>query len=320
MKKLFIITLGLLLSISLLSSVASASTKAKTIKQYGHATTTVKVYASQKTSSKVLGTLKKNQNVYIYASHNGWYQIGYGKTKGWIVGKNAKLGKYVALDEPLNKVNNDLFYKSNGWANGDDFGVGWKKDNVEFNNGVMAMRLDNTGCPSKCSGKKFASGEYSTQDTYGYGRIEVRLKVASGTGLVTSLFTYFDADPSDAVEANDEIDIEILGKDTTKLETNYYTDGGGGHSTVIDLGFDSSLDFHDYAFEWSPTSIKWYVDGKLIHTEDGSRGKLPSKPGQIMVNMWSADGDAAKYWAGKFVYPGVPVRAFYDWIKFMPEN
>jgi endo-1,3-1,4-beta-glycanase ExoK len=227
----------------------------------------------------------------------------------------------VAFDEPLNEKNYDLFYMSDGWENGDDFGVGWKEENVEFNNGIMALRLDESGCPSECSGEKFASGEYATQDnTYGYGRIEARLKSANGTGLVTSLFTYFDADPSIEVEVNDEIDIEILGKDPTKLETNYYTDGDGDHSTVIDLGFDSSLDFHNYAFEWSPTSIKWYVDGKLIHTENGSRGKLPSKPGHIMVNMWAGAGEAEKYWTGTFVYPGSPVRAYYDWIKFTPAN
>ena len=37
-------------------------------------------------------------------------------------------------------------------------------------------------------------------------------------------------------------DVEILGKDTTKLQTNYFTDGVGGHETVISLGFDASAD------------------------------------------------------------------------------
>jgi uncharacterized protein YgiM (DUF1202 family) len=70
----------------------------------GHSTVAQKVYTSQNTKGKTLGSLKKNQNIYIYASQNGWYQIGYGKTKGWIPAKNAKLGKYVA---PPSKVNKD---------------------------------------------------------------------------------------------------------------------------------------------------------------------------------------------------------------------
>ncbi|PAK50182.1 glycoside hydrolase family 16 protein [Paenibacillus sp. 7541] len=222
----------------------------------------------------------------------------------------------AAFTEPLNGPNPGMFYTSDGWGNGVDFGVGWKASNQEFSNGIMALRLDNVGCPSNCSGKPYASAEYATTQKYGYGRVEARIKAAKGAGLVTSLFTYSGAAPG---TSNDEIDIEILGKDTTKMETNYFTNGVGGHSTVIDLGFDASLDFHDYAFEWSPTSIKWYVDGRLVHTETGSRGPLPTSPGYIMVNLWSGAGPA-EIWTGKFTYPGHPIRAYYDWIKFTPAS
>lgn len=225
----------------------------------------------------------------------------------------------TGFTENLNAFDSSKFYRSD-WSNGSDFGVRWKPGNIEFNNGIMALRLDNAGCPSTCDGKPFASGEYVTQERYGYGRVEARMKVAKGTGLVTSLFTYYNPSPDPNISLAHEIDIEILGKDTTKLETNYFTDGVGGHSTVIDLGFDASLDFHDYAFEWSPSYIKWYVDGQLIHTENGSRGPLPSLPGRIMVNMWAGANAAEQYWTGKFIYPGSPVRAYYDWIKFTPAS
>ncbi|PLS19725.1 hypothetical protein CVD28_04750 [Bacillus sp. M6-12] len=70
----------------------------------GHSAIDQKVYTSQNTKGKTLGSIKKNQNVYIYASQNGWYQIGYGKTKGWVIAKNVKIGKYVP---PAVKVNKD---------------------------------------------------------------------------------------------------------------------------------------------------------------------------------------------------------------------
>lgn len=221
-----------------------------------------------------------------------------------------------AFYEPLNAMNEDMFYKSDGWANGPDFDVGWRAGNVEFNNGIMALRLDNSGTNEERSNKPYASGEYATNERYGYGRVEARMKAAQGDGLVTSLFTYYNADNN--VKANDEIDIEILGKDTWKLELNYFTKGVGEHSTIIDLGFDSSAAFHNYAFEWSPTYIKWYVDGNLVHTENGSNGALPTDPGHIMVNLWAGGGEAAQYWTGYFTYPGSPVRAYYDWIEFTP--
>ncbi|WP_158453665.1 beta-glucanase [Paenibacillus beijingensis] len=222
----------------------------------------------------------------------------------------------TAFYEPLNAVNNKMFYVSDGWGNSPNFGVGWKASNLEFNGGIMSPRLDNAGCPDACSGKNYASGEYATNLKYGYGRVEARIKAAKGTGLVTSLFTY--SGPA-AGTSNDEIDIEILGKDTTKLEANYFTNGVGGHGTVIDLGFDSSLTFHNYAFEWSEDAIRWYVDGNLVHTENGSRGPLPTSPGYIMVNLWSGAGPA-EIWTGPFTYNGTPIRAYYDWIKYTPAS
>ncbi|MCM3271812.1 family 16 glycosylhydrolase [Paenibacillus elgii] len=220
----------------------------------------------------------------------------------------------TAFYEPLNAMNSNMFYASNNWANGPGFGVGWKASNLEFNNGIMALRLDNMDCPSSCSGKNFASGEYATKAKYGYGRVEARFKAAKGEGLVTSLFTYENVD-----EKSDEIDIEILGKNTTRLETNYFTKGAGDHSTIINLGFDAAEDFHNYAFEWSPTYIKWFVDDKLVHTETGTRGALPTNPGHIMVNLWSGAGSTTG-WTGEFTYPGTPIRAAYDWIKFTPAD
>ncbi|MCD9023117.1 beta-glucanase [Cohnella silvisoli] len=218
--------------------------------------------------------------------------------------------------EELNGMNSQLWYTADGWENGENFGNGWRADHVEFEDGIMALQLDDQPCPSGCSGKSYASGEYATHNKYGYGRVEGRIKAAQGEGVVTSLFTY--TGPSDGTQW-DEIDIEILGKDTTKLETNYYTDGDGDHATVIDLGFDAAADFHDYAFEWSSTAINWYVDGVLVHTETGQRGPLPTLPGHIMANLWPGTG-LFEGWTHPFVYSGSPIRAYYDWIKFTPAD
>ncbi|MBS4220664.1 family 16 glycosylhydrolase [Bacillus sp. FJAT-49711] len=215
------------------------------------------------------------------------------------------------FEDHFDFFNPELWYRSDGWANGADFGVGWLNDHVEFSEGKMALRLDDA--PNN-NDKPYTSGEFYTLEKYGYGRIEGRIKVAKGVGLVTSLFTY---SPN-----ADEIDIEILGKDTTKLETNFFIGGVRGKNAhaIIDLGFDASEDFHDYAIEWSANYIKWFVDGELVRTVEGDEIELPSEPSSIMANLWSGAGAAARTWTGEFVYPGSPVRAYYDYIKFTPEK
>lgn len=208
--------------------------------------------------------------------------------------------------DPLDTYDSARWQKADGWANGAPFNCGWRADHVTFLNGGMFLTLDNNSCPSGCSGKPYASGEYRTRDVYGYGKFETRMKAAKGSGIVTGFFVY-NGNPWH------EIDVEILGKDTTRLQTNYFTDGVGGHETVINLGFDAAAGFHNYAIVWAPGSIKWYVDDVLVHTETGGRGPLPTVPGKIMVNLWPGIG--VDSWLGPFSYTG-PKTAEFRWIQY----
>jgi beta-glucanase (GH16 family) len=212
----------------------------------------------------------------------------------------------------LDSYNTGLFTKADGWTNGNPFNVGWRADHVNFSGGIMTLTLNNTPCPSGCSNMPYASGEYRTNNLYGYGLYEGRFKAAKASGTVTSLFTY--TGPSDG-QPWDEIDFEVLGKNTNQMQLNYFTNGTGGHETIINLGFDSSAGFHTYGFEYRPTYIKWFVDGVLVHTETGSRGPLPSHNMKLMVNFWPGIG--VDGWLGPFTYTG-PLSAQYEWLKYTP--
>ena len=204
------------------------------------------------------------------------------------------------------------WHKANGYSNGGMFNAGWRADHVWLNGGVMGINLDTESCPSGCAGKPYAAGEYRTNDLYSYGRFEARLKAVKNPGTVTSFFTY--TGPSDG-QPWDEIDVEILGKNTTQLQTNYFTNGVGGHETVINLGFDAAAGYHTYAFEWwNGGTINWFVDGRLVHRENGSRGPLPTRPQRIMMNLWPGVG--VDSWLQRFTYPGTTLTAGYDWARY----
>lgn len=220
-----------------------------------------------------------------------------------------------SLDAGMNRYDPDEWQKADGWTNGDPFNNGWRANHVTFDNGIMTLQLDNAGCPQACSSRPYASGEYRTNEFYGYGLLQGRFRAAQGDGTVSSLFFYTGSSDNNPW---DEIDIEILGKDTNKMQINYVTNGVRaypGEAPMIDLGFDASQAFHDYAILWTENSISWYVDGKLVHTEDGSMGRLPSTPGKVMANLWPGIG--VDSWLNPFRYSG-PVRAEYDWIRFTP--
>lgn len=204
----------------------------------------------------------------------------------------------------------DGYEASDGWTNGDPFNVTWHSQNVTFEDGKMQLIIDNDAKPKK--GIPYSGGEFRSKDFYGYGRYEVSMKAIKNDGVVSSFFTY--TGPSDS-NPWDEIDVEILGKDTTQVQFNYYTDGKGGHEYMYDLGFDASEDFHTYAFEWREDSITWFVDGKEAYKAEK---KLPVTPGKIMANAWCGKG--VDGWLKAFTDDKLPLTAEYEWVMFTPFN
>lgn len=201
-----------------------------------------------------------------------------------------------------------LFEAADGWCNGSMFNVTWRKDNCTFEDGVMKLTIDDDS--NSLSSVPYSGGEYRSKDFYGYGRYEVSMKAIKNDGVVSSFFTY--TGPSDG-NPWDEIDIEILGKDTTKVQFNYFTDGVGSHEHMHDLGFDASEDFHSYAFEWREGKITWFVDGEEVYSADKS---IPVTESKIMMNAWCGTG--VDGWLNAFDDSAMPLTAEYKSISFTP--
>ena len=195
------------------------------------------------------------------------------------------------------------FIASDGWTNGDPFDCGWYSSQTSLRDGALNLTIgrDNSGKYS------YAGAEYRTNAFYHYGYYETSMQAIKNKGVVSSFFTYTgesDGNPWD------EIDIEILGKDTTKVQFNYYTNGQGNHEKMYDLGFDASQGFHTYGFDWQPDHITWYVDGKAVYT---AYDNIPKTAGKIMMNVWPGKG--VDEWLDH--YDGrTPLTARYQWATY----
>lgn len=210
----------------------------------------------------------------------------------------------LRLTEDENKIaifssnNIEGFWARHDRGNGQPFNCSFSRDNALIENDLLTLIL------SKGNGS-YAGAEYRSSGKFSYGFYSVSMKAAKCSGVISSFFIYTGW-------PWDEIDIEFLGNDTTKVQFNYYTNSVGGHEYIYDLGFDASQDFHEYAFDWQEDSITWYVDGKAVYK---ATNNIPSHPGNIMMNLWNvADSNAA--WAGKFDDSNLPVYAEYQWIGY----
>lgn len=168
------------------------------------------------------------------------------------------------------------------------FDTDWRTGLVSFDKG-LSLGLT----PQKGAENRFAGSSIRREETTHFGRYEVTMRPAKGAGLVTGFFVY--TGPYYGTQ-HDEIDIEFLGQDTTKMHVAWFVDGVLT-ARLIDLGFDAAETMTRYAFEWHPDALRWYAEDKLIFEHKASEGPIPTVPSRLFLNLWAADPSIAN-WAG----------------------
>ena len=234
------------------------------------------------------------------------------------------------------EVDPSILFESDGWSNGDVFNVVWKSHNVVYENGIMRLGITEEKASAWLNDKdvefNYTAGEARTQNYYHYGDYEVSMKPSANAGTASTFFIC--TGPYDLKDGNpnphDEIDIEFLGKDTTKVQFNFFVDGKGGNEYMYDLGFDASKEFHRYGFRWAEDSITWFVDGKPVYKVTTDKNateasniriveKLPSTAGRILSNYWCGN-ERAWGWMGEYKGAVNDNGTEYQWIATSAEG
>ena len=151
--------------------------------------------------------------------------------------------------------------------------------------------------------------ELRTIQSYTYGRFEVRMKSAFGSGMLTSFFTYHDNDP----QGNwNEIDIEILGRYTNEVQFNTITPGQTNHTFRNVVKYNPHQAFHVYGIEWTPDYVAWQVDGYEVYRQTEPHIQTLHYAQKIMMNIWQP---IYEDWVGSFNPDTMPIYGYYDWVK-----
>ena len=229
----------------------------------------------------------------------------------------------VIADWSKGEISDDIFASGSqgwGWGNGGVFNTWWSADCVTYGEKTAKLSIKPNTDPENEDAEKYdyLGGEMRTYGYYGYGDYQVRMKPAKKVGTASTFFVCtgeYDLNPiTNEKNPWDEIDIEFLGQDTTKVQFNYFVNGVGGHEYMYDLGFDASEEFHNYGFRWAEDYITWFVDDKPVYRLEASEGKpMPAASGRILTNYWCGT-DEAKGWMGSYSNPG-DEGPEYEWIK-----
>jgi len=133
---------------------------------------------------------------------------------------------------------------------------------------------------------KYTSARLITQKkvTVLYGRIEARIKIPRGQGIWPA-FWMLGADITKTPWPKcGEIDImENIGSEPKVIHQTVHGPGYSGANGVTNsyrLETDFADDFHVYAVDWQPDSLRWYIDGVLVRTVT---------PDDLRGNAWVFD-------------------------------
>ncbi|KAI1801545.1 glycoside hydrolase family 16 protein [Daldinia bambusicola] len=136
-----------------------------------------------------------------------------------------------------------------------------------------------------------------------FGRTEVLLKAASGTGVISSIVWSSDV--------LDEVDWEFKGGNESFAFSNYFGKGrqdwknGGDHPVKGGV----LNDYHNYTCVWTKDQLEWWLDGEHIRTllakDANNTDNYPQTPMKLSLGIWAGgDPDAEKgviEWAGGVV-------------------
>jgi beta-glucanase (GH16 family) len=202
----------------------------------------------------------------------------------------------------------------NGFGSGTSYVAGWgndeleyytdRKDNLFVKDGILTIRARKERIEGAANGAKAAfdwtSARIRTAGRFSraYGRIEIRAKLPAGQGFWPA-FWMLPEEPSKygVWAASGELDI-MEGKGGTPGTVHHTIHYGAFWpnnvyaTTEYAFPASDSTDWHTYAVEWVPGSIRWYVDGVRSAHEEAWWSASTAKPASDAdLNPWPAPYD-----------------------------
>lgn len=176
--------------------------------------------------------------------------------------------------------------------------------NVDFTQGEVNSFTASGGTPSYGSdGVTFTiskSGDAPQLNSVFYimfGKVDITMKCAPGTGIVTSVVLQSDD--------LDEIDMEFLGVDNSQVQTMYFGKGQRAPDPLVYASAPNNQDeFVTYSFDWTSERIVWSIGGTDVRVLEASSYPeyYPQTPMQLKFGIWAggdpSNSEGTVAWAG----------------------
>ena len=157
------------------------------------------------------------------------------------------------------------------------------KDAFVITNGILRVQAEKREAFYAGKQRSQTSGMMTTYVKFSqqYGRFEIRCRVPKGKGMWPAFWLL-----PDPLGWPPEIDVlEVLGHEPDKIHlTHHFRDEQRKHASSGGSwkGPDFSAGIHEFAVEWSPEQIVWFVDGQERFR---SKKTIPRVKMYVLVNL-----------------------------------
>lgn len=180
---------------------------------------------------------------------------------------------------------------------------GWGNNELEYytENRSKNARVENGNLIIEAHKEEFEDRSYTSarlltrdRQAWKYGRFEIRAKLPSGNGTWPAIWMLPEDWEYGGWPASGEIDImEHVGHEPNRVYATVHTEAynhlEGTQDTDTLRIADAEEAFHEYALEWTESSINWYVDGEQYSTftnEQATYKEWPfDKPFHLILNI-----------------------------------
>jgi beta-glucanase (GH16 family) len=196
-----------------------------------------------------------------------------------------------------------------------------RKENVRIEHGILIIEARK----ESYSGSEYTAGSINTlgKFTFQYGRLEVRAKLPKTLGSWPAIWMLGEDIETVGWPRCAEIDVMEHVQITPGViyATVHQSQDGGGHQSKggkMDLA-DYADAFHNYAVEWKPTGLEFFVDDKSYFTfpYQGPSTWTMDRRMYILLNL--AIGGA---WGGQkgIDAKGFPCRMEVDYVRVYQQK
>ena len=307
-------------------------------------------WTSWTTITKTVNLNAGTYNLGVFSKSSGWnfnwIEVVANLPTAYSGYTGAYPGFTLKLDERFDSFNTAIWAKGDGAVGGESM-CRFQPQDVQVVNGNLELVVRNEYVPGSYSYDhqaemgpyNYSCGELRTAPSkrIKYGRIETRMKAPSrtlATGYISSLFTYKNEGSPREWE---EIDVELEGSRPDKFQANLIygvnvadwsgTRQWGAWEHKIDIA--PADQWRVYAIEWTPTGMKWFVDGVLVKTLNQDwldcnpsciapqvmYTPVPNDLTDLMMNFWIPNDGIQDAFGGNKAGNIYPMTTQYDWVR-----